>query len=65
MKRWLLIALIAFGAWQWWDSRGIGRAPGVIAAAAPEQRGITANPPQFQKKGYIVQFRTDHVAHSG
>ena len=54
MMRWLLIALIAFGAWQWWGSRGIERAPGVIAAAAPEQHVIAANPPQFQKKGYTV-----------
>ena len=54
MMRWLLIALIAFGAWQWWGSRGIERAPGVIAAAAPEQHVIAANPPQFQKKGYTL-----------
>ena len=36
MMRWLSIALLAFGAWHWWGSRGIERAPGVIAAAAPE-----------------------------
>lgn len=54
MMRWLLIALIAFGAWQWWGGRGIERAPGVIAAAAPEQHVIAVNPPQFQKKGYTV-----------
>jgi len=54
MMRWLLIALIVFGAWQWWGSRGIEHAPGVNAAAAPEQRVITAGPPQFQKKGYTL-----------
>jgi len=54
MMRWLLIALLVFSAWQWWGSRGIERAPGVIAAAAPEQRAIAANPPQFQKKGYTM-----------
>jgi len=30
MMRWLLIALIAFGAWHWWGSRGMERAPGVV-----------------------------------
>ncbi len=50
MMRWLLIALIAFGAWQWWGSRGIERAPGVIAAAAPEQRAIDAAPRDSRKK---------------
>ncbi len=54
MMRWLLIVLIVFGAWQWWGNRDIERAPGVIAAAAPEQRVIAADPPQFQKKGYTV-----------
>ena len=54
MMRWLLIALIVFGAWHWWGGRGIERAPGVIAAAAPEQRAINASPPQFQRKGYTV-----------
>ena len=54
MMRWLLIALIAFGAWHWWGSRGIERAPGVIAAAAPEQRAINTSPPQFEKKGYTL-----------
>ncbi len=54
VKRWLLIALLAFGAWHWWSNRGIEHAPGAIAAAAPEQRAIAANPPQFQKKGYTL-----------
>ena len=54
MKRWLLIALIAFGAWHWWSSRGIERAPGVIAAAAPQQLAIAGNPPQFEKKGHTL-----------
>ena len=54
MMRWLLIALVVFGAWQWWGGRGIERAPGVIAAVAPEQHVIAASPPQFQKKGYTV-----------
>ncbi|MBI1983023.1 MAG: hypothetical protein HYS61_02360 [Acidobacteria bacterium] len=52
--RWLLIALIALGAWQWWGDRSIERAPGVMVAAAPEQRAIAGNPPQFQKKGYTL-----------
>ena len=54
MTRWLLIALIAFGAWQWWDNRSIVHPPGVIAAVAPEQRDIAANPQQYQKKGYTL-----------
>ncbi len=54
MMRWLLIALLAFGVWHWWDSRGIERAPGVIAAAVPQQRAIAASPPQFEKKGYTL-----------
>lgn len=54
MMRWLLIALLAFGVWHWWDGRGIERAPGVIAAAAPQQRAIAASPPQFGKKGYTL-----------
>lgn len=54
MMRWLVIALIALGAWLWWDNRGIERAPGALVTAAPEQRGITGNPPQFRKKGYTL-----------
>jgi len=54
MMRWLLIALIAFGAWDWWSSRGIEHAPGILVAEVPEQHAAPANPPQFQKKGYAL-----------
>lgn len=54
MKRWLAAGLIAFGVWQWWGSRSIDRAPGVLAPTAPEQRGIATDRPQFQKQGYTL-----------
>src|SRR5258707_432262 len=54
MKRWLLLALIAYGAWHWWDGRGIERAPGVLVAAVPEQLAISFTPPKFQVKGYTL-----------
>lgn len=54
MMRWLLIALIALGAWHWWSGRGIEHAPGVIVAADPEQHAISGTPPRFQKRNYTV-----------
>jgi hypothetical protein len=55
MKRWLFIALIAFGVWQWWGSRPIHRPPGAIAGSVPEQQQIAGTAPQFQKNGYVVK----------
>jgi len=54
MMRWLIIALIAIGAWQWLGNRSIEHTPGVMVGAVPEQRAIAGNPPQFQKKGYTL-----------
>lgn len=54
MKRWLLIALIAYGAWHWWGGRGVEHAPGVLVTAEPEQTAISFTRPQFQVKGYTL-----------
>jgi len=54
MRRWLLAALIAFGVWQWWGSRSVEHAPGVLAATTPEQHNIYINRPQFKMKGYTM-----------
>lgn len=35
--RLLLVALIGFGAWQWWTTRPASQPPGVVAPAAPLQ----------------------------
>jgi len=43
MIRWLAIALIAFGGWQWWGHREIQRPPGVVAA----RRGSWPQPGEF------------------
>ena len=55
MKRWLLVALIAFGAWQWCEGRGVERAPGVLVAGEPEQHTISVALPPFQVKGYTLK----------
>jgi len=54
MIRWLAIALIALGAWQWWGHREIQRPPGVVAASEPEQHDIASDPPRFQKNRYAL-----------
>ena len=54
MKHWLLIGLVVFGAWNFWSSRSIERAPGVIAINEPEQSGPLSNPPRFSKKSYTL-----------
>ena len=36
-KRLLLVGLIGFGAWQYWHSRPVRHAPGVLVAQTPQQ----------------------------
>jgi len=56
MMRWLLIALLAFGAWNLWSDCSIAHAPGIMAGVEPEQRPISvAPPPQFQKNDYALR----------
>ena len=54
MIRWLVIALIALGAWEWWGDRDIQHAPGIMVATEPEQHEIAFDPPRFQKNGYAL-----------
>jgi len=53
-KRWLVVALLAFGAWQWWSGRSIEHAPGELVADEPQQTDISGSPPQFEKNGYTI-----------
>ncbi len=53
-KRWLIVALLVFGAWQWWSSRSIEHTPGELVADEPQQTSISGSPPQFEKNGYTI-----------
>lgn len=54
--RWLLIALVLWGAWHHWQQRPVDtyRTPGITVAADPVQTSL-ASPVQFQKAGYRLQ----------
>ena len=53
MKKYVLIILLAFFAWQEWSSRSQFQADGVLAAAMPEQRDLDDAQP-FDLNGYSV-----------
>ena len=53
MKKYFLIILLAFFAWQEWSSRSQFQADGVLAAAMPEQRDLDDVQP-FDLNGYSV-----------
>jgi len=51
---WLLALLLALG-WYWHGHRALTRAPGVLAAAAPEQSAIAGAPPALRKDDVRLQ----------
>jgi len=52
--RWLLVLILAYAAWNAWQSRPVTHAPCVLAAAAPEQNELAAPLPAFERAGYRV-----------
>lgn len=54
--RWVLVALVLWGAWQHWQHRPVDtyRTPGITVVAEPVQTPLET-PRQFQKAGYQVQ----------
>jgi hypothetical protein len=50
----LLGSLVAFGAWSWWDSLPVRRAPGVLAPDDPAQRELDREDRPFQVKDYRI-----------
>lgn len=62
MKRWVVIGLVAFGAWNAWSNREAVHAPGETAPDAPVQRSAGDAPP-MAKNGYritpLARFRID------
>lgn len=53
MKKYLVITLLAFFAWQQWSSRSQFQPDGVLAAAMPEQRDVN-NAKPFELNGYSI-----------
>lgn len=58
-KRVLLIALIGWGAHQWWTSRPVSHGAGVVAKAVPQQRAI-ADGTAFDFHGYRITPLADY-----
>ena len=54
MWRWVLIALVAFGAWRFWSTREVAQPSGILAAAAPVQLQLDESRPHLSKPGYQV-----------
>ncbi|PVZ72081.1 hypothetical protein [Pelagibaculum spongiae] len=52
MKKWLVIGLVLFGFYQWWNSREVLHAPGVLVAESPYQQSTSVQP--FQFKSYQI-----------
>lgn len=52
-KRWLLVALIGWGAHQWWTSRPVSQGAGAVARQEPQQRAI-ADGAAFDFGGYRI-----------
>jgi hypothetical protein len=54
MRKYLLLAvLVLWGAYSWWTTRPISRAPGVLAPEAPLQEAVP-DARSFEHKGYRV-----------
>lgn len=53
MKRWLIAALLLWGAHSWWAGRTVHYGPGVLAAQAPLQVSARDAAP-FEFKGYRI-----------
>ena len=59
MTRYLmLVVLMVWGYWSWWDNRSIAHAPGVLAPANPSQKEIIGARP-FVHEGYRLHPRAD------
>jgi hypothetical protein len=62
LGRLLLVALIGFGAWQWWATRPVRHAPGVVAPAAPRQVELDGAA-AFEARGHrltpLARFRIE------
>src|SRR5579862_5982651 len=55
MKRWLLIALIAYAGWHWWSERPVHVSMYAMTVMAdPDQRSLSGPVPKFYKKGYDI-----------
>jgi hypothetical protein len=54
MWRWILIALLALGAWHWWSTGEVTHPPGILVAASPVQLPIGAQRPHLSKAGHQV-----------
>lgn len=53
MKRLLIVALLAWGAYSWWTDREVQHGAGVVAAEAPRQTSAE-NAPSFESQGYTL-----------
>ena len=49
----IFVALILFGAWNWWSERDVARPPGVIAEQFPKQAGA-GSARRFIHNGYEI-----------
>ena len=62
LKRLAVVMLVGYGAWHYWHTRPVSHAPGVTAAADPQQFDIENGTP-FTFKGYrltpLARFRLE------
>jgi hypothetical protein len=62
LKRLAIVMLVGYGAWHYWHTRPVGHAPGITAAADPQQFDIENGTP-FTFKGYrltpLAGFRVE------
>ena len=54
MWRWILIALLALGAWHWSSTREVTHPPGILVAASPVQLPLGERLPHLSKPGHRV-----------
>jgi hypothetical protein len=54
MWRWIVIVLLALGAWHWWSGREVTHPPGILVAASPLQEPVGAQRLHLSKTGYRV-----------
>jgi hypothetical protein len=53
LKRVLIAALLAWGAYSWWTQREVHHGPGVVAPDVPQQTDADGAAP-FEQQGYIL-----------
>ncbi|HUQ12355.1 MAG TPA: hypothetical protein VM146_18740 [Steroidobacteraceae bacterium] len=58
---WICAALVVFGAYRWYSSREIDRAPGVLAGGAPSQHEIESGE-RIDRDGFHLVPRADFSA---